>query len=106
MPAIVIARRPVGRRGQGQGDRPARLPTIDYSSSSTAATTPATPIVVNDEKFATHLLPSGILTPGLHPGHRQRRRRRPRRRCSSEIDGLEARGIDTSPAGGLAPTRT
>ena len=31
------------------------------------------------EKYALHLLPSGILTPDLHAGHRQRRRRRPGR---------------------------
>ena len=35
-------RRPVGRRGQGQGDRPARAAGSTTSSSSTAATTPAT----------------------------------------------------------------
>ena len=52
-------------------------------------------IVVNGEKFATHLLPSGILTPGCTPviangvvvdaGALFR-----------EVDGMEARGVDTS----------
>ena len=52
-------------------------------------------IVIGDEKYALHLLPSGILTPGCTPvigngvvvdlGV-----------LFEEIDGLEARGVDTS----------
>ena len=43
MPADRARRCPVGRRGQGQGDRPARAAASTTSSSSTAATTPGTP---------------------------------------------------------------
>ena len=37
------------------------------SSSSTAATTPGHTVVIGDEKYALHLLPSGILSPGVNP---------------------------------------
>ena len=86
----------MGRRGQGQGDRPARRAASTTSSSSTAATTPATRSSSASEKYALHLLPS------RHP--------HARRACPvigngvvvdlevlfDEIDGLEARGVDTS----------
>jgi adenylosuccinate synthase len=68
---------------------------IDYCVRTSGGHNAGHTIVVNGEKFATHLLPSGILTPG----------------CTSviangvvvapdalfrEVDALEARGVDTS----------
>ena len=47
---------------------------IDYCVRTSGGHNAGHTIVVNGEKFATHLLPSGILTPGLHLGDRQRRR--------------------------------
>ena len=88
-------RRPVGRRGQGQGDRPAgqqrrlrrevqrrqqRRPHDRHRTS---------------EKYALHLLPSGILSPGCTPviGNGVVIDLAV---LFQEIDGLEARGVDTS----------
>ena len=41
--------------------------TIDYCVRTSGGNNAGHTIVVNGEKFATHLLPSGILTPGCTP---------------------------------------
>ena len=84
----------MGRRGQGKATDELVTSTTRLLRPHPAATTRVTH-VVNGEKFALHLLPTGILTPG----------------CTSviangvvvspealfrEVDGLEARGVDTS----------
>ena len=48
----------------------------------------------------------GILTPGVHAGDRQRRRRRPRGAVPARSTRSSARGVDTSRARRSAPTRT
>ncbi len=96
MPAIVILGAQWGDEGKGKAtDLLATSTTIDYCVRTSGGHNAGHTIVVNGEKFATHLLPSGILTPG----------------CTSviangvvvspealfrEVDGLEARGVDTS----------
>ena len=77
MPGIVVIGTQWGDEGKGKatdqlGDRVDY--TVRYSGGNNAGHT----LVVNGEKYALHLLPSGILNPGV-PGDRQRRRRRPRR---------------------------
>lgn len=94
MPGIVVVGAQWGDEGKGKatdqlGDRVDY--TVRYSGGNNAGHT----LVVNGEKYALHLLPSGILNPNSTPVigngvvidlevlfH--------------EIDGLEARGVDTS----------
>jgi adenylosuccinate synthase len=94
MPAIVIVGAQWGDEGKGKatdhlGSR------VDYVVKFNGGNNAGHTVVVGDEKYALHLLPSGILTPGCTPVigngvvvdidvlfH--------------EIDGLEARGVDTS----------
>jgi len=94
MPAIVIVGAQWGDEGKGKatdhlGSR------VDYVVKFNGGNNAGHTVVIGDEKYALHLLPSGILTPGCTPviGNGvvvdidvlfQ------------EIDGLEARGIDTS----------
>ena len=94
MPAIVLVGAQWGDEGKGKatdllGDQ------IDYCVRFNGGNNAGHTIVINDEKYAVHLLPSGILTPSVTPvigngvvidlavlfG---------------EIDMLEQRGIDTS----------
>lgn len=93
MPAIVIVGAQWGDEGKGKatdhlGDR------VDYVVKFNGGNNAGHTVVIGKEKFALHLLPSGILTPGVTPviGNGvvvdidvlfQ------------EIDGLEARGVDT-----------
>ena len=94
MPAIVIVGAQWGDEGKGKatdllGSR------VDYVVKFNGGNNAGHTVVIGDEKYALHLLPSGILTPGCTPVigngvvidldvlfH--------------EIDGLEARGVDTS----------
>ena len=77
MPAIVIIGAQWGDEGKGKatdllGER------IDYVVKFNGGNNAGHTVVIGDEKYALHLLPSGILVPGRHAGHRQRRRHRPR----------------------------
>ena len=77
MPAIVLIGAQWGDEGKGKatdllGSR------VDYVVKFNGGNNAGHTVVIGDEKYALHLLPSGILTPGRHPGHRQRRRRRHR----------------------------
>ncbi|KQY58146.1 adenylosuccinate synthetase [Aeromicrobium sp. Root495] len=94
MPAVVIVGAQWGDEGKGKatdllGSRVDLV--VKFNGGNNAGHT----VVIGDEKYALHLLPSGILSPGCTPVigngvvvdlevlfH--------------EIDGLEARGIDTS----------
>jgi adenylosuccinate synthase len=94
MPAIVIVGAQWGDEGKGKatdllGSR------VDYVVKFNGGNNAGHTVVIGDEKYALHLLPSGILTPGCTPvigngvvidlGV-----------LFQEIDGLEARGVDTS----------
>jgi adenylosuccinate synthase len=96
MPAIVVLGAQWGDEGKGKAvDLLATNEQIDYVVRTSGGHNAGHPIVVNGEKFATHLLPSGILTPG----------------CTSviangvvvspealfrELDALAARGVDVT----------
>jgi adenylosuccinate synthase len=94
MPAIVLVGAQWGDEGKGKatdllGSRVDAV--VKFNGGNNAGHT----IVIGDEKYALHLLPSGILTPGCTPiigngvvidlGV-----------LFSEIDALEERGVDTS----------
>jgi len=94
MPAIVIVGAQWGDEGKGKatdllGSR------VDYVVKFNGGNNAGHTVVIGDEKYALHLLPSGILTPGCTPV------------IANgvvvdlevlfqELDGLDARGIDTS----------
>ncbi len=94
MPAVVIVGAQWGDEGKGKatdllGSR------VDYVVKFNGGNNAGHTVVIGDQKYALHLLPSGILSPGCTPvigngvvvdlGV-----------LFEEIDGLEARGIDTS----------
>jgi adenylosuccinate synthase len=65
MPAIVVLGAQWGDEGKGKAtDLLATSQPIDYVVRTSGGHNAGHTIVVNGEKFATHLLPSGILTPG------------------------------------------
>ena len=101
MPAIVILGAQWGDEGKGKAtdllatQHESGADSIDFVVRTSGGHNAGHTIVVNGEKFATHLLPSGILTPG----------------CTSvigngvvvspealfrELDALEARGVDVT----------
>src|SRR5919107_895264 len=97
MPAIVVLGAQWGDEGKGKAtDLLATNETIDYVVRTSGGHNAGHTIVVNGEKFATHLLPSGILTPGatcviangvvVSPEALFR-----------ELDALIARGVDLAP---------
>src|SRR3546814_13399434 len=66
MPAIVIVGAQWGDEGKGKatdhlGDR------VDYVVKFNGGNNAGHTVVIGDEKYALHLLPSGILTPGCTP---------------------------------------
>jgi adenylosuccinate synthase len=94
MPAIVIVGAQWGDEGKGKatdllGSR------VDYVVKFNGGNNAGHTVVIGDETYALHLLPSGILTPGCVPvigngvvvdlGV-----------LFDELDGLDRRGIDTS----------
>jgi adenylosuccinate synthase len=94
MPAIVVLGAQWGDEGKGKatdllGDR------VDYVVKYNGGNNAGHTIVVDGEKYALHLLPSGVLTPGVTPvigngvvvdlGV-----------LFGEIDAINARGVDTS----------
>jgi adenylosuccinate synthase len=94
MPAIVLVGAQWGDEGKGKATDllGSRVDTVvKFNGGNNAGHT----VVIDGEKYALHLLPSGILTPGCTPvigngvvidlGV-----------LFEELDGLEARGIDTS----------
>ncbi|HEX3298129.1 MAG TPA: adenylosuccinate synthase [Nocardioides sp.] len=96
MPAIVVLGAQWGDEGKGKAtDLLATTESIDYVVRTSGGPNAGHTIVVNGEKFATHLLPSGILTPGctavigngvvVSPEALFR-----------ELDGLAARGVDVT----------
>ncbi|RLV56097.1 adenylosuccinate synthase [Aeromicrobium phragmitis] len=94
MPAVVIVGAQWGDEGKGKatdllGSR------VDYVVKFNGGNNAGHTVVIGDQKYALHLLPSGILSPGCTPvigngvvvdlGV-----------LFEEIEGLETRGIDTS----------
>ena len=78
MPAVVLIGAQWGDEGKGKATDllGGRVPyVVRYQGGNNAGHTVITP---DGERYALHLIPSGILTPGLHAGHRQRRGGRPR----------------------------
>jgi adenylosuccinate synthase len=97
MPAIVVLGAQWGDEGKGKAtDLLATNETIDFVVRTSGGHNAGHTIVVNGEKFATHLLPSGILTPGatcvigngvvVSP-----------EALFGELDALIARGVDLAP---------
>ena len=65
MPAIVVLGAQWGDEGKGKAtDQLATTDTIDYVVRTSGGHNAGHTIVIDGEKYATHLLPSGILTPG------------------------------------------
>jgi adenylosuccinate synthase len=94
MPAVVIVGAQWGDEGKGKAtdliaDR------IDYVVKFNGGNNAGHTVVIGDEKYALHLLPSGILTPGVIPVISNGVVIDPEV-LVEELDGLEARGIDTS----------
>jgi adenylosuccinate synthase len=94
VPVIVLVGAQWGDEGKGKatdllGDR------LDYVVKFNGGNNAGHTVVINGEKYALHLLPSGILTPGVTPviGNGVVVDLAV---LFQEIDGLEARGIDTS----------
>lgn len=94
MPAIVLVGAQWGDEGKGKatdqlGDR------LDYVVKFNGGNNAGHTVVVGREKYALHLLPSGILTPGVTPviGNGVVVDLSV---LFEEIDGLQARGVDTS----------
>jgi adenylosuccinate synthase len=96
MPAIVVLGAQWGDEGKGKAtDLLATTEQIDYVVRTSGGHNAGHTIVVNGERFATHLLPSGILTPGctavigngvvVSPEALFR-----------ELDALAARGVDVT----------
>ncbi len=94
MPAVVIVGAQWGDEGKGKAtdliaDR------IDYVVKFNGGNNAGHTVVIGDEKYALHLLPSGILTPGVVPVISNGVVIDPEV-LVEELDALEARGIDTS----------
>ena len=104
MPAIVLVGAQWGDEGKGKatdllGGR------VDYVVRYQGGNNAGHTVVIGDEKYALHLLPSGILTPECRPRHRQRRRRRPGRPARRDRGPRRPRRRHAR-AWSSAPTRT
>src|SRR6187431_67962 len=94
MPAIVVLGAQWGDEGKGKATDLLGS-SVDFVVKFNGGNNAGHTVVIGDEKYALHLLPSGILTPGCTPV------------IANgvvvdlevlfqELDGLDARGIDTS----------
>jgi adenylosuccinate synthase len=96
MPAIVILGAQWGDEGKGKAtDLLATTDTIDYVVRTSGGHNAGHTIVVNGEKYATHLLPSGILTPGATSVIANGVVVSPEA-LFRELDGLIERGVDVA----------
>lgn len=94
MPAIVLVGAQWGDEGKGKatdllGER------VDYVVRYQGGNNAGHTVVIGDEKYALHLLPSGILTPDVVPVIANGVVVDPAV-LMREVHGLDARGIDTS----------
>src|ERR1700710_1935312 len=94
MPAVVVLGAQWGDEGKGKATDQLGART-DYVVKFNGGNNAGHTVVIEGEKYALHLLPSGILTPGVTPviGNGVVVDLAV---LFEEIDGLEARGIDTS----------
>jgi adenylosuccinate synthase len=94
MPAIVLLGAQWGDEGKGKATDLLGS-SVDYVVKYNGGNNAGHTIVIGDEKYALHLLPSGILTPGVTPviGNGVVIDLAV---LFSEIDALEERGVDTS----------
>ncbi|GMA20859.1 adenylosuccinate synthase [Arsenicicoccus piscis] len=94
MPAVVLIGAQWGDEGKGKATD-LLGPRIDYVVKFNGGNNAGHTVVVGGEKYALHLLPSGILTEGVVPviGNGVVIDLSV---LMEEIDGLEARGLDTS----------
>ncbi len=94
MPGIVLVGAQWGDEGKGKATDLLGS-SVDYVVKFNGGNNAGHTVVIGDQKYALHLLPSGILTPGCTPV------------IANgvvvdlsvlieELDGLEARGVDTS----------
>ncbi|WP_109471006.1 adenylosuccinate synthase [Ornithinimicrobium cavernae] len=94
MPAVVLVGAQWGDEGKGKATDLLGS-SVDYVVKFNGGNNAGHTVVIGDQKYALHLLPSGILSPGVVPviangvvvdlGV-----------LIQELDGLEARGVDTS----------
>ena len=105
MPAIVLVGAQWGDEGKGKATDLLGS-DVDYVVKFNGGNNAGHTVVIGDEKYALHLLPSGILTPAVHAGHRQRRGHRPRGALRGDRRRSSARGVDTSRLVVSAPTPT
>ena len=94
MPAIVVLGAQWGDEGKGKATDLLGS-HIDYCVRYQGGNNAGHTIVINGEKFATHLLPSGILTPGITPVIANGVVL-DARVLLEELDGLSERGMDVS----------
>jgi adenylosuccinate synthase len=94
MPAVVIVGAQWGDEGKGKATD-LISGRIDYVVKFNGGNNAGHTVVVGDEKYALHLLPSGILTPGVIPVISNGVVIDPAV-LFEELDALSARGIDVS----------
>jgi adenylosuccinate synthase len=94
MPAVVIVGAQWGDEGKGKATD-LLAGRIDYVVKFNGGNNAGHTVVIGDEKYALHLLPSGILTPGVTPviGNGVVIDLEV---LAEELDGLTARGLDVS----------
>src|SRR6476646_199472 len=96
MPAIVVLGAQWGDEGKGKAtDLLATTDPIDFVVRTSGGHNAGHTIVVNGEKYATHLLPSGILTPGATSVIANGVVVSPEA-LFRELDGLIARGVEVA----------
>lgn len=96
MPAIVVLGAQWGDEGKGKAtDLLATTDPIDFVVRTSGGHNAGHTIVVNGEKYATHLLPSGILTPGATSVIANGVVVSPEA-LFRELDGLLARGVEVA----------
>ena len=76
MPALVLVGAQWGDEGKGKATD-LLGGSVDYVVRYQGGNNAGHTVVIGDQKYALHLLPSGILVAGLRAGDRQRRRHRP-----------------------------
>ena len=94
MPAIVIVGAQWGDEGKGKATD-LIASDIDFVVKFNGGNNAGHTVVIGDEKYALHLLPSGILTPGVTPVISNGVVIDPEV-LMDELDALNARGVDTS----------
>ncbi len=94
VPALVLVGAQWGDEGKGKATD-LLSSSVDYVVKFNGGNNAGHTVVIEGEKYALHLLPSGILTPGVVPVIGNGVVIDPSV-LFHELDGLEARGIDTS----------